>query len=173
MHFQVGESVVHPSHGVGQIVGIKSQQFFDRDREEYYEISLPNGTVWVSVADQEQIGLRRVASQDELEECRAVLLSQPSEMNKDFRKRRIEVVERLREGTLRSMCIVVRDLTAISWQKPLSEADSATLHKIYDNLCREWAASAGMALEEAFQLVDALLNELRTTYAHGRVRSFS
>ena len=171
MPFQVGESVVHPSHGVGQIIGIKSQQFFDREREEYYEISLPNGTVWVSVADQDRVGLRLVADQKELAECRLILLSQPAEMNKDFRKRRIEVLERLRDGTLRSICVVVRDLTAISWQKPLSEADAATLHKIYDNLCREWAASTGQTLEETSQMLDSMLNELRANYARGRVRA--
>ncbi|HVN55559.1 MAG TPA: CarD family transcriptional regulator [Anaerolineaceae bacterium] len=171
MPFQVGESVVHPSHGVGQIIGIKSQQFFDREREDYYEISLPNGTVWVSVADQDRIGLRQVADRAELDACRLILLSQPAEMNKDFRKRRVEVLERLREGTLRSICMVVRDLTAISWQKPLSEADAATLHKIYDNLCREWAASTGLSLDETTQLLDSLLNELRSTYAQGRVHA--
>jgi CarD family transcriptional regulator len=170
MRFKIGESVVHPAHGVGQVVGVKTQQFFDRDGEEYYEIALPNGTVWVPVSDEDQIGLRLVVDSAELATCREVLLSQPTEMNKDFRKRRMEVTERLREGSLRSMCAVVRDLTAISWQKPLSEADSATLHKIYDNLCREWAASGGLSVEDANHLVEALLNELRSTYAQGRVR---
>jgi RNA polymerase-interacting CarD/CdnL/TRCF family regulator len=64
--FEIGERVVHPQHGVGQIVKLENREFDRGHSRRYYEVDIPGGsTVWVPV-DQSNSGLRRLASKQDL-----------------------------------------------------------------------------------------------------------
>jgi RNA polymerase-interacting CarD/CdnL/TRCF family regulator len=93
-----------------------------------------------------------------------VLRLKPAALNKDHRMRQAELNERLKQGSFRSMCEVVRDLTAHGWRKPLSDADAALLRRIHDNLCQEWAMAAGVTVAEVDQQISQLLLEAKHAY---------
>ena len=165
MEFKIGDYVVHPAYGVGQIDQLEERRFSGSDSRLYYKIDIANGTVWVPVQTDQPIRLRPITTKVELARYRRLLTKQPSPLNPDHRERQQELSERLRSGSFKTMCEVVRDLTARSWEKSLNEADGASLRKAREALCQEWAASKGISLTDADQEVEALLVEARHSFS--------
>ena len=157
MRFKVGDSVVHPSHGVGRIVGLETQSFLAAQGRLFYEVLTPKSTVWVPVDGTPDGGLRRLTSKQDLAQYRRLLQATPQSLEPDHRKRQLELASRLRDGTFHVLCEIVRDLTARSRRKPLNEADSAALRRARTSLLQEWAAAAEITLAEATAEVDELL----------------
>jgi RNA polymerase-interacting CarD/CdnL/TRCF family regulator len=93
-----------------------------------------------------------------------VLKGRPDALERDHNKRRTLINERVKQGAFQSLCEAVRDLSAHSWKRPLSESDLALLQSLNHRLCREWAASAGVPLPVAAAEVQALLQEAKQIY---------
>lgn len=165
MSFNVGDVVVHSEHGIGQVVRLEEKRFFGVESRLYYEVNMPNTTVWVPVEAGAPIGLRPVTDRADLPRYRRVLTSRPLSLDKDRRQRQLYVSQRLKQGSFELLCEVVRDLTASSWRKSLNEWDSLALRRAYDNLCQEWALSAAVPLAEARDEIEALLAEARQAHA--------
>ena len=164
MDFKIGDYVVHPAYGVGQIDRLEERRFTGADARLYYKIDIANGTVWVPVQADQPIRLRPVTTRVELARYRKLLTKQPSPLNPDHRERQHELTERLRSGSFKIICEVVRDLTGRSWEKSLNEADASALRKAREALCQEWAASKGISQTDADHEVEALLLEARQSF---------
>jgi CarD family transcriptional regulator len=167
MDFKIGDYVVHPAYGVGQVERLEERRFTGADARLYYKIDIANGTVWVPVQTDQPIRLRPITTKVELARYRKLLVKEPIPLNPDHRERQQELSERLKSGSFKTMCEVVRDLTARSWEKSLNEADSSSLRKAREALCQEWAASKGISLTDADQEVEALLVEARHSHEAG------
>jgi CarD family transcriptional regulator len=162
MQFKVGNFVVHPVYGVGQILKIEEKQFSDVKACLYYKITLSiRSTIWVPVEAQTVIGLRLATTKKDLDQYRHLLKSQPVALMKDHSKRQGELSDRLKEASFQVMCEVVRDLTALDEHKRLSATDRTLLLKTRKNLSQEWAVAANISATEAIQEIDGLL--LQTT----------
>jgi CarD family transcriptional regulator len=164
MQFQVGDYVVHPAYGVGQVDRIEERKFSGTERRLYYEVNIQNGTVWVPVETQNDSRLRPVTAKKDLARYRSLLKKIPSEMEPDHRKRHTELAERMKAGSFEVMCEIVRDLTARSWRQSLNEADLASLRKARESLCQEWSVAKGISLSDADHEIEALLLEARQMY---------
>lgn len=164
MPMKVNDWVVHPQHGVGRVVNVEARQFGSAAKQAYYEIAIPTGTLWVP-ADGSVRGLRRLTAKGELDRYRRLLRSRPSPLTQDHRERHLVLLERLREGSFRARCEVLRDLRAHSWHKPLNEKSGSLLRSAHHEVCTEWAAADGLSLAEATHEVEALLQKGKETYA--------
>jgi len=162
MRFRANDWLVHPQHGVGQVVRLEIRQFGPGTSLEYYEIAIPTGTVWVPVSGPAN-GLRKLTPKGDLGRYRGVLKGRPTPLTADHKQRRIVLVERSKESSFQARCEVVRDLTAHSWHRPLSESSSLMLQRARQVLCAEWAAAEGLSLVDATLEVEALLLEGRKT----------
>lgn len=157
--FEIGDRVVHPQHGVGQIVKLENREFERGDSQRYYEIHIPGGsTVWVPV-DRSSSGLRRLARRAELAQCREVLKSDPSPLMEDGRVRQSTLVAHLKQGTIVAQCEVVRDLSAFVAHKPAYGTISSFLEAILSVLYQEWAMVEGITISEATSEILALLEK--------------
>lgn len=159
MEFQVGDAVFHPIYGVGQVVAIADGQFSNNPGRMYYEITIGNSTVWVPVEAHATIGLRHVTTKRELSRYRTLLKSRPLHLENDHAKRRTAISNQLKEGSLQIVCEIVRDLTARSWNKRLTQVDMVTLRKAREKLVQEWAAACGVSITEANTEIDELLQQ--------------
>ena len=159
MPYKIGDRVVHTAHGVGSIVGLAERGFGGPTERLYYEIAIHAGTVWVPVNGPQATRLRPLTDRRDLSRYRTLLMSPPSILDQDHRKRQLDLSERLRQGSFQVLCEIVRDLTARAWQKPLNQADSTWLRRAREGLCQEWAAVSGVSIEEASQEVEAILHE--------------
>lgn len=162
MRFQVDDAVVYPACGIGRIAGLVTQRFHESEARQYYEVVTDKSTIWVAV--EGATGLRPVTGKTELGRYRSLLRQAPGSMVADSRQRRQELINRLKDGSFAVLCEVVRDLTAMSWRKPLNEADSMALRKTRDSLAEEWAAAAGIPVQQANDEIAALLLEGRAAH---------
>ncbi len=165
MPFAVNDRVVHPLHGVGRVVRLATRQFDAGSTRLYYEIMLSKGTIWVPVEGSVG-GLRPLTARGELSRYRSLLSSRPAPLAADHRQRQLEVSERLKAGTLRARCEVIRDLTAHAWHKPLCQSSAALLRLAHEALDEEWAAVDEVPVHEVTRQVQALLLEGRRAYEH-------
>lgn len=159
LKFEIGETVVHPQHGVGDIVKLEDREFERGEIHRYYEISIPGGsTVWVPV-DLSDSGLRRLARKSDLALCREILTSKPSPLTEDGRVRQAELVGRLKLGTIITQCEVVRDLSAFVSHKPAYGTITAFLDAMLRVLCQEWALVEEISPAEAAAQIHLLLEK--------------
>jgi CarD family transcriptional regulator len=157
--FEIGDRVVHPQHGVGEIVKLEDREFERGDTRRYYEIQIPGGsTVWVPV-DLSNSGLRRLARKSELAHCREILTSRPTPLTEDGRVRQSTLVAHLKQGTIAAQCEVVRDLSAFVAHKPSYGTITAFLEAMLRVLSQEWAIVEGITVLEAIAEIHSLLEK--------------
>lgn len=156
--FEIGDTVVHPQHGVGHIVKLEDREFERGDSRRYYEIHIPGGTIWVP-ADLSNSGLRKLASKSELARCREILQAPPSALTEDGRVRQSTLVDHLKQGTIAAQCEVVRDLSAFVAHKPSYGTITGFLEAMLRVLCQEWAMVEEVTISEAMAEISSLLEK--------------
>jgi RNA polymerase-interacting CarD/CdnL/TRCF family regulator len=164
MEFKTGDDVVHPNYGVGNIIRLEERELAASGLRWYYVLAIGTATVWMPMNADGATPLRAVTRKQDLEQYRAVLSSQPTALDRDYKKRHLALVERLTHSSFRVLCEIVRDLSALGWNRPMGETDATLLKKTRDNLWQEWAVATGQSQEEAIQEVEALLRVGRTAY---------
>lgn len=161
MTFKVGDKVVHPQHGVGRVAKLEQREFEPGAMKQYYEISIPDGsTIWVPT-DLAISGLRKLTEKSEIERCRQILVSHPAPLTDDVRSRQSSLANRLKQGTVRTQCEIVRDLFAFGEHKSLYGSMAGFFRQTQNVLCQEWAIVEGVTLPEAVQEVTSLLEKSR------------
>ena len=168
--FNIGERVVHPQHGVGEVVKLEERTFGSDETRRYYEVTIPSAgsTLWVP-SDPPGYGLRKLAERSEIELCRKVLASRPAPLTDDARTRQSILTERLKQGTIRVQCEVVRDLYAFGEHKSLYGSMAGFFRQTQNVLCEEWAIVEGVTLAEAVQEVTELLEKSRRLVSKAKV----
>jgi RNA polymerase-interacting CarD/CdnL/TRCF family regulator len=164
MEFRSGDDVVHPNYGVGNIVRLEERELATSGMRWYYVLAIGTATVWMPVHADGSTTLRTVTRKQDLEQYRTVLSGRPTLLVRDFKKRHLDLTERLTHSSFRVMCEIVRDLTALGWDRSMGETDATMLKRVRDNLWREWAAATGLPDLEAIQEVQALLQAGRVAY---------
>lgn len=155
--FEIGERVVHPQHGVGQIVKLEDKEFERGHSRRYYELDLSgSSTVWVPV-DLSGSGLRRLASKKDLDQCREILKAHPLPLTNDGHVRQSVLAAHLRRGTIMAQCEVVRDLSAFVAHKPAYGTIPAFLEAVLHVLSQEWAIVDEIPIPDAMVEISSLL----------------
>jgi CarD family transcriptional regulator len=168
MMFEIGDRVVHPQHGVGEVVKVEDREFESGVTRRYYEVSMPGGsTVWVPV-DLETVRLRKPAERSEIARCRKILTSRPVPLADDSRFRQVNLAIRLKQGTISTFCEVVRDLHAYGEHKSLYGTIAGFYRVTKDVLCQEWAIVEQVTLPEAVHEIDSLLEKSREIISTSR-----
>jgi RNA polymerase-interacting CarD/CdnL/TRCF family regulator len=161
MDYKPGDYVVHPNHGLGTVVTVEEMDFDKNQPKMFYRVDFRNTTVWVPVYSEKIGGLRPLTEINELNAYREVLKSAPEILDDDFRKRQMELENRLEEGTLLCLIKVVRDLSARNELKPLNNYDTAMLRQTREALIQEWSVTGGVSPAEAASEIEALLSNAR------------
>ena len=164
MEFTSGDDVVHPDYGVGNIVRLEDRQLAEKETRLYYVLTFGKMTVWSPVKARASSPLRRVTARQDLEQYRTLLKGRPTPLDRDHKKRRLDIQEQLARGSFQEICAVVRDLTAMGWYRPISEVDASVLKRVRTVLWQEWATSTGQPLPEAIEEVTALLEAGKQSY---------
>jgi len=158
MSFKVGDQVIHPRHGLGQVTNLAVKQFVEGEKRPFYEISFPGSTLWVPL-NLATSGIRTLSAKSEIASCRRILTAPAKPLKDDFRLRQVELNDHLKEGTLIARCEVVRDLIAYGWHKPLNGSIAVFLQTTLDVLYQEWAAVEGITPTEAATEIQSLLEK--------------
>jgi RNA polymerase-interacting CarD/CdnL/TRCF family regulator len=168
MIFKAGDQVVHPQHGVGEVVKLEDREFEPGVIRSYYEVSIPGGsTLWVP-QQPPSFGLRKLAARSEIEHCRQILAARPTRLTGEGRLNPSDLVERLKQGTIRTQCEIVRDLYAYGEYKSSYGTIAAFFKQTQNVLCQEWAIVEGVTLSQAIEEVSSLLEISRQTVSKSK-----
>ena len=164
MEFKVGDDVVHPSHGVGRIVGLEERELGTGGLRWYYKLVIGTSTIWMPVQASGATGLRAVTRSQDLDQYRTTLSGRPARLNRDYKQRRLDLSERLTHSSFQVICEIVRDLSALGWSRPMGDSDATMLKRVHQNLWREWAAATGQSEQDAIREIESLLRAGRLAY---------
>jgi CarD family transcriptional regulator len=128
MAFEVGDRVVYPQHGAATIEERKMIVAFGEEKE-YLVLRLAYGDLVLNVpADNtEEVGLREVINDEEVEEVFAVLRKKEARMPTNWSRRYKNHVEKLKSGDVYQVAEVVRNLSLREKDKGLSAGEKRML----------------------------------------------
>ena len=158
MEFAIGDQVMHPSHGLGEITAIKHVELVE-GFEHYYEISIPEESLQLNIPmrSMEKLGVRPIMKAKKLEKVLAFLSGTPEALEDHYRSRQAEVEKQLRSGDPLEWAAVVRDL---NWRKladSITRRDSQLLGDAIDLLAAEISATLEISLNEAKSTIESTL----------------
>jgi CarD family transcriptional regulator, regulator of rRNA transcription len=156
--FASGDLVVYPTHGVGKILGIETQEFagqalrvivvhFEKDR---MTLRVPLGKAKVS-------GLRRLSSRKEMDVALATLRGRSRAKRTMWSRRAQEYQAKIASGDPVSIAEVVRDLFRNAGQPEQSYSERQIYQAALDRLVREIAAVEAIDELAATQRVEQAL----------------
>lgn len=150
MKVKVGDQVVFPRCGVGEVEALVTMPVGD-EQVELYQISLDNdkGRVWVPkdrLADQ---GLRPVMAKKRIKKVLQILSEQEApERRKQWNQRQRRYTEMLTANEPTSLARLVGELAAVRAQKSLSFTEKRMFREAWALLVSELAAAADVPKEE-------------------------
>ncbi len=152
--FQVGDKVVYPNHGIGVIENI-SVRSFGSHCEKFYLLRLTcnHMTVMIPFSHVQDVGLRRLSRNGQLERVLAYLGSGMCKSRKDWKNRFKENSEKMRVGGLLDIAEVLKSLLVRQLEKPLSFREKRMLERARQMLVSEIATSRGLEESEALGLI--------------------
>jgi CarD family transcriptional regulator len=156
MQFSVGDNVVHPQHGPGQITGIQSGGPAE-GAKSYYVIDVQGQgmTLYVPVLGAGGPGMRAAMSQARLLRVLSILRGKPHRLPDDHRRRELHIFAELKTGRVLKLVGVVRDLTWHGVRAHLTQKDSEYLRKGRRLLATEMALVSGDAVAHTTSLIEA------------------
>jgi CarD family transcriptional regulator len=163
--FELGDSVVYPHHGAGQIAGKELRTILGEERE-YLTIKILHNdmTVMVPVEKAAEVGLRRVIDEETVLKVLAVLEAETSEMPKNWNRRFKHNRDKMKTGDIYELSEVVRNLAFREHDKGLSTGEK----QMYTRAKKILASELMYALDKNEDEAEAHLDDLLLA-AHGQV----
>ncbi len=159
--FKVGERVVYPSHGVGEVVEIEVQIIADT-RIVVYVISFPQNkmTLRVPVNRASAVGLRTLVNKTDIHEVYTILQGKPKRGNKMWSRRAQEYETKINSGEITAIAEVVRDL-----YKNVDNDRSYSERTIYESALNRLSSEIAVLediseAESSSKLIDLLRDKL-------------
>ena len=139
--FSSGDFVVYPTHGVGRIIAIETQEISGCNLQLFViRFEKERMTLRVPVEKAKSSGLRRLSSRDRMEAAMTTLRS-PAKVNRAMWSRRAQEYEaKINSGDPVSIAEVVRDLFRSSEQPEQSYSERQIYQSALNRLARELAA---------------------------------
>jgi CarD family transcriptional regulator len=156
--FATGDLVVYPTHGVGLITAIETQEIsghtlsvfvvtFDKDRM----------TLRVPLGKAKGSGLRKLSSRKEMDAALAKLRGRSRAKRTMWSRRAQEYQAKIASGDPASIAEVVRDLFRNGGQPEQSYSERQIYQAALDRLVRELAAIDGIDEQSAHQRLHQVL----------------
>ena len=167
MNFHKGDTVMHWTYGIGQIVNLE-ERTLSGSKTIYYVVQLRDMTVWVPADSQVQSRLRPPTSKFRFQRLLAILSSLSEPLPEDRLERKIHLLELLKGGHLESLCEVIRDLTAYQKHqtRPMNDNDQMILKQARNTLLGEWgfvlSVTPAQAEHELYRMLTSPLAEAET-----------
>jgi CarD family transcriptional regulator len=156
--FKAEDFVVYPTHGVGRVTGIETQEIsgmkltlfvvhFEKDKM----------TLRVPVAKANTVGMRRLSSPDKMRTALKTLKGRARVKRTMWSRRAQEYEAKINSGDPVSIAEVVRDLHRNAGQPEQSYSERQIYEAALDRLARELAAVERIDEEQATQRLEKVL----------------
>ena len=159
--FAVGDKVVYPMHGAGQIEAIE-ERVYDEQLTQYVVLSmfLGNMKVRIPVCNLEKVGLRPIIPQKKMKEIKKVLATEVVNNLKSITwNRRFTIyIDKMKSGDVLDLAEVISILARQDKQKRLSTGERRLLGNARQILASEIMIVKNSSIESAEKWMDNSLN---------------
>jgi len=156
MNYEVGDTVVHWTHGLGKVIAI-DQMDLAGITQQYYVVEVKLLKLWVPVEEANEGSIRLPTESIQFEVLFEILRTPGERLPEKQYQRKIELRNRMQKTTLDGLCHVIRDLTDRSRQHTLNLNDAAVLFRAEEHLLDEWVLSLGAKRTIALDQLENLL----------------
>jgi CarD family transcriptional regulator len=155
-HWKIGDKAVYPSHGVGQITAVESNDLFGAGAQVYVlELLDTSRRILIPVQKADQVGLRPVVNSQQAQQVMKILQDPPPPTKPmPWTKRQRALVEKLSSGSLFDVAEVLRELYHLKGVKDLSFGQ----RRLFDTATSLLVQELSVALDRAS---DAIEQEIR------------
>jgi len=151
---KVGDHVVYPGHGVGKVINSESKEIFGKVQDfmtvqlsdNGMKIMLPSGNV-------DAVGLRKLAKRKEINEVFKDIEHVKHLEHGSWNMRYREYMEKVRTGSFREVCEVLKQLNSLKGEKELSFGERKMLETSKALIVSEVGLSLKMPIDEAEKFV--------------------
>jgi len=157
--FNVGDKIVYPMHGVGEIERIEKKTVLGK-RNEYYMITIiSNGMkVMIPVNNAKEIGIRSIIPKKDIKKVMAILATEAEAIEEDWKLRYQNNIDKVKSGSIYEVAEVARDLFKRGSEKELSIMERKLYENAYQLITYEVAMSKSIAIDEAGNIVSEALS---------------
>ena len=158
--FSIGDHVVYPAHGVGQIQGIETQEVAGLSLEVYViTFDHEKMTLRVPTRKAKTAGLRPLAEGNVVSQALTTLKGRARIKRTMWSRRAQEYEAKINSGDLISIAEVVRDLHRSDSQPEQSYSERQLYESALDRMAREVAAIERIDREAAITLLHKSLQK--------------
>jgi len=167
--FDIGDKVVHPTHGAGQVKGIREQDLLEQYQRYYViDLAVDGRTLMIPVSNAEEIGLRSISREAVLSKVWRTLSRTGEVLSDDYKKRQERIQEKLRTGDVIKVAEVIRDLSTLKREDHLTSFDTKLLERAQQFLASEVALVEEVQVSEAERMIyETLDNGMESSEAQG------
>ncbi|MDU1043422.1 MULTISPECIES: CarD family transcriptional regulator [Peptoniphilus] len=154
--FKIGDKIVYPMHGAGEIIAIEEREILG-NVHKYYIMRLPINElkVMVPVKNAEEIGVREISDTETMENILEVLSSDEKvSMPKNWNRRYRFNLGKIKSGDLIEIAHVIKCLESLDSKKSLSTGERKILTEARQIIISEMALVFDKEVEEVTKLVD-------------------
>ena len=146
LHVQAGDKVVHPAHGLGEIIAIEQREIGGTKGEFFIIRILDNGMrVVVPRTSGQAAGLRPVMSAKEADKVLDTMKAREVAVDLQPWSRRFRAyTEMIKSGSPHEVAKVLRDMYRLKFDKELSFGERRLLDQAKSLLLKELAAAKGL-----------------------------
>jgi CarD family transcriptional regulator len=159
--FKVGEKVVYPAHGVGEIEAIRTHAISGTERKFYMlRILETDMKIMIPIDNVDSVGLRKVIDRAMVSKVYKVLRQKKVETDQQTWNRRYrEYTEKIKTGSILEIAKVLRDLFVLKGGKELSFGERKMLDTARNLLVKELSIARSHSEEK-------IMDELRHIFTH-------
>ena len=157
-NFNIGETVVYPKHGVGEIQRIETMKL-SNIKSKFYVVKMEQEklTIRVPLEKQKEVGLRKISSKKNIEEVFYTLKLKPKIRRIMWSRRAQEYDTKIYSGDPVKIAEVIRDLFRKNNQPEQSYSERQMFQMALERLAREVAA---VEKTDYFQATEKIENTL-------------
>ncbi len=156
--YKIGETVVYPKHGVGEIIKIESMEIASI-KTMFYVVKMEQSklTIRVPLEKQEEVGLRKISSKKIIEDVFAILKLKPKIRRIMWSRRAQEYDSKIFSGDPVKIAEVVRDLFRKNTQAEQSYSERQMFQVAIERLAREVAAVEKTDYFQSTEKIESIL----------------
>jgi CarD family transcriptional regulator len=160
MEYEIGDKIMHPAHGAGEITAVKDIELVE-GFEHYYEIRIPaeSLTLNIPMRKMDEMGVRPVMKAKKLERVLETLSAIPEELSDNYKSRLAVIDRKIKSGEPIPLAEAVRDMTWRDETGSLTRGDAKLLSVAREQLAAEMALVMGADVNRATRLMDQTLEE--------------
>ena len=159
-NFDIGEIVVYPKHGVGEIVKVETMEI-SSIKTKFYIVKMEQGklTIRVPLDKQKEVGLRKICSKKTINQVFEILKLKPKIRRIMWSRRAQEYEAKIFSGDPVRISEVVRDLFRKNSQAEQSYSERQMFQVAIERLAREVAAVEKTDYFQSTEKIEQILNK--------------